>query len=203
MGASVALRSAAQQPRRIRKPGAARRWDLARDRSDWRAVLAANARETLRELAPAAARLRRVGLDGEDLVAEAFERVMRLWAAGRGPRQGVHGYLVNSMRNRVVDELRSPRSAVVVGIPDGYVAPSTLGDPERELERAEVRAALQEALRRLPEASREMLLETCVQGRKVSEVAEALGVPADIVSQRVYRAKRELRRILDEDPRVR
>ena len=51
-------------------------------------------------------------LDGEDLLAEAFEGMLRQWSRGHAASSGVAGYLTRSMRNRVIDEARSPRSRV-------------------------------------------------------------------------------------------
>jgi RNA polymerase sigma factor (sigma-70 family) len=187
--------------KRAGEPEATNRWDLIQDRSNWRTVLSTNGEASIAELMPAATRLCRGTLESEDLVSEAFERLIQLWDSGRGPQHGVHGYLVNSMRNRVIDELRSPRSAVV-NIPDGYDQASTIGNPERELELKELRDVLNTALRRLPEFSRRVLVEKYVRERKVSEIAAMLDTTASIVSQRIYRAKQTLKQILLEDPRV-
>lgn len=197
----TAIHSEAPAPTRRPREIKADRWDLNQDRSNWRAALAENGRASLDELVPIAASLGRGTLEGEDLVAEAFERVIRQWSVGRGPRSGVHGYVLNSIRNRVIDERRSPRSAVV-DIPEGYSGHSTIGNPERELELKEMRSALHAALDQLPETSREVIIEACVRERKVSEIAEDLETTSGIVSQRIYRAKRTLRKILQDDPRV-
>lgn len=177
------------------------RWGLARDRSNWRDVVAERWRESATELTPVARRLGRGVLDGDDLLSEAFERLVRLWEDGRGPLAEVHGYLINSMRNRVIDERRSPRSATF-GLPVGYDAPSRFGNPEYEIELDELRAALQHALDRLPPLSRELLIGSYLHGRKVSELAASLGITENAVSLRLSRAKRAMREMLLADPRV-
>ncbi|MBT2211214.1 hypothetical protein GNZ18_05890 [Actinomadura sp. NEAU-AAG5] len=54
------------------------------------------------------------------------------------------------------------------------------------------RAAVVRALRALPPAHREILAETVFRDRSVNEAAAALGVPVEVVKDRVYRALRAL-----------
>lgn len=176
-------------------------WTLQPDRSDWKDALALHGKASLAELMPVASGMHYGLLDNEDLVAGAFERAMQLWAAGRGPQRDVRGYLVRSMRNRVVDELRSPRSRVVA-IPEDCTEVSSLGDPERELVRKELRAVLRDALQRLPATSRDMLIEAVVFDRKAADIAAAWNTTSGNVSQRVSRAKQALRKMLQDDPRL-
>ncbi|WP_254791517.1 RNA polymerase sigma factor, partial [Curtobacterium sp. MCBA15_005] len=49
-------------------------------------------------------------IDPEDLLSEALVRLVEKWASGNGPSEHVNAYVIRSMRNRVIDELRSPRS---------------------------------------------------------------------------------------------
>lgn len=174
---------------------------LAADRSNWRAMAERYAAECIADLTPVARHISRHGVDGEDLLSEALERTMRLWAEGRGPLDNVNGYLVNSMRNRVIDERRSPRSQVV-GIPDWYEARATEGDPEAEWELREQRDAIHSALMQLPRASRDLLIAVYVLDQKVGELAAQAGISANAVSARLSRAKRKLRDLLESDPRV-
>jgi len=60
------------------------------------------------------------------------------------------------------------------------------------------KAAVTEALRALSPAHREVLNETILRGRTVSDAATALGVPVATVKSRVYYALRALRVILAE-----
>ncbi len=59
-------------------------------------------------------------------------------------------------------------------------------------------AALEAALGRLPERHRRALIMRCVEGRTCAEIAEALGTTPNAASILIYRAKSELRELLEE-----
>ncbi|QZY52241.1 RNA polymerase sigma factor [Leucobacter tenebrionis] len=174
---------------------------LSADRSNWQEITAKNAAGCITDLSAMAAHIGKQYLDGEDLLAEVLERTMQLWAKGRGPTHNVNGYLVNSMRNRVIDEHRSPRSQVV-GIPDRYEEHAVHGNPEAEFELRELRDAIDNALMQLPYASRALVIRVFVLNQKVGECAAITGMSANAVSLRLSRAKRTMRLLLESDPRV-
>jgi RNA polymerase sigma-70 factor (ECF subfamily) len=59
-------------------------------------------------------------------------------------------------------------------------------------------AALRGALERLPERHRTALIMRCVEGRSCGEIARALGTTPNAASILIYRAKSELREILED-----
>ena len=100
-------------------------------------------------------------------------------------------------RNVVIDiaRARSVRPRVTesdAGIED------RADEREDPYERAILGWEVEEALRRLGEAHRTVLVETYYLGRPYAEVAAALGVPQGTVKSRVYYALRALRNVLEE-----
>lgn len=61
-------------------------------------------------LATMAKRIASWRLDPDDLLADAISRLLEQWADGGVPHDNIDANLIRSMRKRVVDEVRSPRS---------------------------------------------------------------------------------------------
>lgn len=72
----------------------------------------------------------------------------------------------------------------------------TQGDPRDEADRREVRHAVHEALRQLPEKYRAPVLLCYYEGKSSAEAARELGWPAGSMSRRLERARALLRRKL-------
>ena len=71
-------------------------------------------------------------------------------------------------------------------------------DPERHASSGELRTLLESAIDRLPDGAREVFVLRQVEGLSTSEVAETLGVSAEVVKTRLSRARAALRRDLME-----
>ena len=132
----------------------------------------------------------------EEAVQETF---LRAWhAADRfDPALGsLRTWLFAIARNVVIDIGRArsvrPRLADDAGVEDRA---DQADDP---YERALLAWEVEEALRRLGDAHREVLVETYYRGRPYAEVAAQLGVPEGTVKSRVYYALRALRNALEE-----
>ena len=83
----------------------------------------------------------------------------------------------------------------------GEVVTDTLPEPLPEVDEADraVEAwTVAEALGRLSETHREVLVECFYQGRSVAEASARLGVPPGTVKSRTHYALRSLRMVLDE-----
>lgn len=132
----------------------------------------------------------------EDLLAGAMARLLELWKRGEGPAENVLTYLVAAMRNRQIDEHRSPRAreASVEELPESSLAsiPESLQSVELYAEFDLVRRAFD----RLSADSQRALREVVVNGRPPREVASELGRSAGAVSTLVTRSKTALRREL-------
>lgn len=134
-------------------------------------------------------------IDPDDLLAEAIANLLAKWAERKGPREHVEAYLIRSMRNRVSDELRSPRSKTVPldADPDRFPDEQT-GHHRVELHREF--ALVREALTKLPEDQRRVLMATVVEGRKPGDLVEEFGRPAGAIYSLSRRARIGSRRAL-------
>ena len=131
----------------------------------------------------------------EDLLAGAIARLLELWARGHGPDENVLTYLVSSMRNRIIDESRSPRAreAFVEELPEARLAVT----PDfRGVDLLREARFVRAAFGRLPPDSQHGIREVIVNGRPPREVAPELGRSAGALSTLVTRAKAALRREL-------
>lgn len=168
--------------------------ELRSDRSNWREVAARRAPEWITDLRGIAAAIGGRLIDGDDLLSYAIERLLLSWERGAGPSDRFHGYLVRTMRNRVVDEARSPRARQVpLSEAIDRATHDDSSSPEHYVEEMAERKHLQEVMYLLPETARETVIESCVDGRTPADLALSWGVSANTAAQRVHRAKNLLR----------
>jgi RNA polymerase sigma-70 factor, ECF subfamily len=137
--------------------------------------------------------LRSLGDSGlaEEAVQETF---LRAWRAGErfDPQIGsLRTWLFAILRNVVIDlsRARASRPRVAEGGTEPAVEP---------LDEALLAWQVEEAMRRIGEQHRRVLVETYYHGRPYGEVAEELGVPEGTVKSRVYYGLRALRVALEE-----
>jgi RNA polymerase sigma-70 factor (ECF subfamily) len=137
--------------------------------------------------------LRSLGDSGlaEEAVQETF---VRAWRAGErfDPEiASLRTWLFAILRNVVIDlgRARAARPRVA----DEGIEPSV-----EPLEQALLSWQIEEAMRRIGEDHRHVLVETHFRGRPYGEVAAELGVPEGTVKSRVYYGLRALRVVLEE-----
>ena len=139
--------------------------------------------------------LRDPGL-AEEAVQETFLRAWR--AADRFDPEiaPLRAWLYSIIRNVVVDLTRARAARPqVVHSPSVVDLREQEGDP---FDRALVAWQVEEALRKLGEDHRRVLVETYYRARPYAEVAAELGIPVGTVKSRVYYALRALRIALEE-----
>ena len=127
----------------------------------------------------------------EEAVQETF---LRAWRAGErfDPQIGsLRTWLFAILRNVVIDlgRARAARPAVAEGGIEPAVEP---------FEETLLAWQVEEAMRRIGDQHRRILVETYYRGRPYGEVAEELGIPVGTVKSRVYYALRALRIALEE-----
>lgn len=146
--------------------------------------------------APAARRfarsLARSAADAEDLVADAFARVLKVLRQGRGPSDGFLDYLLTTIRNRHIDLGRSERTTPASDRPWLFEEAAEPLDLETAIDELDSGAAVG-AYTTLPERWQRVLWHTEVEGRTVAEVAQLLGTRPGSVSALLYRAREGLR----------
>jgi RNA polymerase sigma-70 factor (ECF subfamily) len=135
----------------------------------------------------------------EEVVADTFERLAR--ERGNGSLHGtLRGYLFTIAHHRCMDLLRKRRreleaSSTVAERERGRGLPT---HPEAIARLGELAAALEDALRRLPEAHREVVLLRLVHGLSGDETARVLGVSEDQIRSQLSYARKLLRKYLAE-----
>jgi len=128
--------------------------------------------------------------DVEDLVSEAFAKVLNIVQRGGGPDLAFRAYLLTAVRSLHIDFVRG---AVKLRPVDDFT-PFDNGVPFRDtaVESFENQAAAR-AFATLPERWQLVLWHTEVEGQKPAEVAKLLGMSANSVSALAYRAREGLR----------
>ena len=126
--------------------------------------------------------------DADDLVSEAYTRVLDLVRRGRGPVDAFRPYLFAVVRN--VAQAWSKKVTDPVEDFDAYADPGTEHDPAvRTLESHLTRRAFEA----LPERQRAVLWYTEVEGMSPQQISPLLGMTPNSVSALAYRAREALR----------
>jgi len=128
--------------------------------------------------------------DADDLVAEAFTRVLAALRSGNGPAEAFRPYLLSAVRNAFYDSARrslreqpvEELTPVAPGVP--FVDPAAAAD-ERRL--------IATAFRDLPERWQLVLWQTEVEGERPADIAPLLGISPNAVAALAYRAREGLR----------
>lgn len=135
----------------------------------------------------AAACLATTTAEREDLVAEAFTRVLQVLRTGNGPEEEFRPYLLVTMRHAAINAARrAPALTLYSDIPD------TASDEDPVTARLSGRDAAS-AFAGLPERWRMVLWHTEVEGESPAEIAPLLGMTPNGVAALAYRAREGLR----------
>jgi RNA polymerase sigma factor (sigma-70 family) len=126
----------------------------------------------------------------EDLVAEAFARLLRVLRAGGGPGAEFRPYLITTMRNVLISWRR--RDSAVSVMPDVPEVRPAIGPEVVVSGRLHAELAA-EAFARLPERWRQVLWRTEIEDETPAKVASSLGMTANGVAALAYRAREGLR----------
>jgi RNA polymerase sigma-70 factor (ECF subfamily) len=133
--------------------------------------------------------------DLDDMVSEVLLKAYRNLHRYR-PEHAFSTWLYRLTSNRVLDELRARRrSGRSEPLDDRHADP---GPPtDRGVEDADRARAVAAALGQLPDDYRAPLVLLHMEGRKVSEIAYALGLPEGTVKTRLARGRERMRQILE------
>ncbi len=129
--------------------------------------------------------------DAEDVVQDVLESVFSSDVVSE-PVVDLSAYLYRALRNRAIDLYRRPKRTA--GLPEELVDERM--DVAAALERKEDMEAMLDAIEELPEAQREVLVATELEGRSFKELSAAWGVPLGTLLARKHRAIRALREML-------
>ena len=136
----------------------------------------------------------------EDLAQEVFLRIHRGLPYFRGEAR-LSTWIYRIVANVCVQEQTRPRApGVSVSLDDertnARVLPSA---PDRQFGDLEVRDRLEKAISRLPANYRLLIAAHYLEGVQYDDLAEALGLPLGTVKTQLFRAKQQLRRLLETE----
>ncbi|RSM64974.1 RNA polymerase subunit sigma, partial [Kibdelosporangium aridum] len=140
-----------------------------------------------------ARQLTRSQAEADDLVSEAFAKVLDTLRAGRGPDSAFRAYLLTALRHTAYDKTRRDKR---VELSDDVttVAGADTAVPFSDTAVAGLERSLAaRAFARLPERWQAVLWHTEVEGQSPAEVAPILGLTPNGVSALAYRAREGLR----------
>src|SRR3954470_23764922 len=128
--------------------------------------------------------------DADDLVSEAFAKVLNVLLAGGGPDVAFRAYLLTAVRRLHVDKLRATARATPTDDLTPYENPEPFADTVIPAFEGGPPA---KAFASLPERWQLVLWHLEVEGQKPADVAPLLGMSANSVSALAYRAREGLR----------
>jgi RNA polymerase sigma factor (sigma-70 family) len=150
---------------------------------------------------------RRLGPDlAEDVASEtfltAFDRRHSFDPERGDARPWLYGIASNLVARHVRAETRRYRALARAGGQESGSGDGHADAVAGRLDAAAVRGQLAEALRRLPEPVRAVLLLVAWAGLNQQEAAVALGIPAGTARSRLHRARSQMRQALGADIEV-
>jgi RNA polymerase sigma-70 factor (ECF subfamily) len=144
--------------------------------------------------------------DAQDVVQEAFLHAYQALDSFKGDAQ-FFTWLCRIAMNAAISLRRKRKVVVPIEIStegETLICPvdeSEGADPTHQLNRAEQGRRLHQALARISQEHRTVLVLKDMEGVKYEEMAEMLQVPIGTIRSRLHRARLELRAILEEmDP---
>ena len=137
----------------------------------------------------------------EDVLQEAFLRVWKSAATFDASRGQFPGWLFGIVRNLAIDEYRRRGGHTLVSIDDGEGSESLVsGDGAADVPATVAdhweQERVQDALRQLPDAQRQVILLAYFQGYTRQEIAKKLGQPPGTIHTRARLALQKLKAIL-------
>jgi RNA polymerase sigma-70 factor (ECF subfamily) len=146
--------------------------------------------------------------EARDLSQEAFVKTFATLDRFN-PVYAFSSWLYKITANLCIDHIRKQRMKMLsidepVEGEEGSIA-RELQDPGQRpdeiSERSEVRGMIEEAIARLPEHYREILILRHQRQLSYEEIAQELAIPLGTVKARIHRAREGLKQILRSDPR--
>ena len=125
-----------------------------------------------------------------DMVQDSFIRAYTQLASCRD-RSRFRAWIFQTLRNRCLDHLKEARRRSVP-IEDADPLLDSGDDPSEAVERARLRADLEQALASLPPAQREAFVMHYVEGLPYETMAEVLDASVSALKMRVLRAREAL-----------
>ena len=130
-----------------------------------------------------------VSEDAEDLCSEVFRKAMEHYDPERGP--GVSSYLYTTTRNTVIDYYRTHK--VSAELTEDIPAEGSLED---QMINADTLDRLADALRRIPERDRDIIVLHYYEGNTLTEISEMMSLPYSVIKRAHKSALKKLQDIM-------
>jgi RNA polymerase sigma-70 factor (ECF subfamily) len=140
----------------------------------------------------------RIGDDNvaEDIVSEAFVRLLEAVHVGKGPRTSLRGWLMGTVSNLVNDYFRNVYRQPTDLLPDDI--PAENGNPVARIEQKNRRNQICQALTNLTLDQQHVLSLRFGSGCSLAETAEIMDKKPNAVKQLQFRALTALRQHIEE-----
>jgi RNA polymerase sigma-70 factor (ECF subfamily) len=133
----------------------------------------------------------------DDLAQDVFLRIHRGLPYFRGEAR-LSTWIYRIVANVCVQERGRPRAAASLDDERTHVRPSAA---DRRFGDLELRDRLEKAIARLPAHYRLLIAAHYLDGVQYEDLAEALQMPLGTIKTQIYRAKQQLRRLLETELR--
>lgn len=134
--------------------------------------------------------------DADDLVADAFAKVLAALRSGGGPGAAFRPYLLTAVRHAAYDRTRKEKRLELAGnveeVP-GATRATSVPFRDKAVEDLDQELAAS-AFATLPERWQTVLWHTAIEGQSPGEIAPLLGLTANGVSAMAFRAREGLRK---------
>jgi RNA polymerase sigma-70 factor, ECF subfamily len=144
--------------------------------------------------------------DAQDAVQDAFVRAFKAIHTFEGRAQlstWLHRIVVNTALMKLRQRRRHPEESMDELLPDfrsdGHQAVASREWSDALLERKETAALVRDAITRLPDRYREVLVLRDIEDRDTAETADLLGTTPNVIKVRLHRARQALRTLLDRE----
>jgi RNA polymerase sigma-70 factor (ECF subfamily) len=134
----------------------------------------------------------------EDVAQDVFLRIYRGLPYFRGESR-LTTWIYRIVANVCAHE--QTRRPAAASLDDNRQKPVLPGAADRQFSDLELRERLEKAIARLPANQRLLVAAHYLQGVQYEDLAEALNLPLGTVKTHLYRAKQQLRRMLETDLR--
>ena len=146
--------------------------------------------------------------EAQDVVQEAFIAAFKSIDGFNGTARlatWLHRIVVNAALMRLRTRSRRPQQSIELLLPsyldDGHPAEPAIdwGDTAQQaISRDETRVFIREAIEKLPDNYRIVLMLRDIEGLSTEEAARTLGIEPNAAKVRLHRARQALRTLLDE-----
>ncbi|MEQ1507558.1 MAG: sigma-70 family RNA polymerase sigma factor [Myxococcota bacterium] len=145
--------------------------------------------------------------DARDITQEAFVKAYRSLETFR-LESSFYTWLYRIAMNLAIDFVRKRRrressgfdESVATREDDGSIAEVHHEDgPSRQLERKQLFGRIMDAMEKLPEDQRQVILLRELEGLPYKEIADVMGIPEGTVMSRLFYARKKLQKLLSDD----